>query len=233
MVDTCSIVTFSNSLGPVSDHVCITEPLEQHIEEVKKVYSLIFPYILCPQTLFVEIIRINRLRQDVTSSLIEDPARHAVDAHRILARIEAFEPENWAQPSEHYNDWQLIASIYRSSVALYCIMSLQAVSAFGNSLEADTMRTLYGERLFKSLKDSVRLRQLKKFSMFPLCALGVEAGYRNRHSTRKWIERRLEEHARLLGSSSPLKARAVLRRYWQRGKSGWDDCFDEPYVLNL
>jgi hypothetical protein len=233
VVDICSIVTFSNCLGPVSGHVRITEPLEQHIEEVEKLYKLIFPYILCPQTLFVEIIRINRLRQDVTSSRIADPARHTLDAHGILARIEAFEPENWAQPSEHYDDWKLIGSIYQSSVALYCIMSLQAYAPFDNSSETDTMRTLHSERLFESLKDSVQLIQLKKFSMFPLCALGVEAGYRNRHSTRIWIERRLEDHARLIGSSSPLKARAVLRRYWQRKKSGWDECFDEPYVLNL
>lgn len=89
--------------------------------------------------------------------LIADPTRHALDAHEILARIEVFEPENWAQPSEHYNDWQLIGSIYQHSVALYCIMSLQAVAAFDNSLETDTMRTLHDERLFENLKDSVRL----------------------------------------------------------------------------
>jgi hypothetical protein len=217
----------------VSDHVRITEPLEQHIEDVEKVYSLIFPYILCPQTLFVEIIRINRLRQDLTTSLFAEPTRHALDAQGILARIEAFEPETWAQPGEHYNDWRLIASIYQSSVALYCIMSLQAVAPFSSSLETNRMRTLHGERLFESLKDSVRLRQLKKFSVFPLCALGVEAGYHNRHRTRIWIERQLENHARLIGSSCPLKARAVLKRYWQRKKSGWDNCFDEPYVVNL
>ncbi|KAF2622860.1 hypothetical protein BU25DRAFT_202235 [Macroventuria anomochaeta] len=227
------IVTFSNSLGPAVDQTSITEPLEQHIKEVERVYNLIFPYILCPPTLFIEIIRINRLRQDVMTSPFEDPNQHILDAHDILARIEAFVPEDWAQPGEHHNDWQLIGSIYQSAIALYCTMSLQAVAVLPNSLEMVTMRTIHGERLLENLKLSAQTRYLKKFSLFPLCVLGVEAGYHDQQSTRLWIERRLEDHSRLLGTSSPLKARAVLRRYWQQKKAGWDECFDSPYVFIL
>ena len=228
-----SIVTFSNSLGPAADQISITEPPEQHIEEVERLYSLIFPYLLCPPTLFSEIIRVNRLRWEVRNAPFDDPSQHTLDAHDILARVEAFEPEDWAQPGEHHEEWQLIGSIYQSAIALYCTMSLQAMGALPDSLEMVTMRSIHGERLLENLKASTLSRHLRKFSLFPLCVLGVEAGFHDQPSTRTWIERRLEEHSRLLGTSSPLKARAVLRRYWQRKRSGWDECFDGPYVFIL
>ncbi|KAF1925762.1 uncharacterized protein M421DRAFT_69063 [Didymella exigua CBS 183.55] len=227
------IVTFSNTLGLAADQISITEPIEQHIEEVEKYYSLIFPYLLCPPTLFIEIIRINRLRWEVTNAPFDNPYQHTLDAHDILARVEAFEPGDWAQPGENHEDWQLIGSIYQSAIALYCTMSLQAVGTLPDSLEMVTMRTIHAERLFEDLKTSARSRHLRKFSLFPLCVLGVEAGFHDQPSTRTWIERRLDDHSRLLGTSSPLKARAVLRRYWQRKKAGWDECFDGLYVCIL
>ncbi len=226
-------MTFSNSLGPGADQINITGPLEQHIKEVEKVYSLIFPYTLCPPTLFIEIIRINRLRQVIVTSPFKDSDQHTLDAYDILARIEAFAPEDWAQPGDHHKDWQLIGSIYQSAIALYCTMSLQSLDALPTSLEMDTMRTIYGKRLMKSLKAAAESIHLVKYSLFPLVVLGVEAGYHDHPSIKVWIERRLEDHSRMLGTSSPLKARAVLRRYWARAETGWDECFDGPYVFVL
>ncbi|KAF3011121.1 hypothetical protein E8E13_011407 [Curvularia kusanoi] len=227
------IVTFSNCLGPGVGQINITEPLEQHLKEVDKVYSLLFPYILCPPTLFNETIRINHLRQEIAASPFENSSQQALYAHDILARIEAFVPEDWAQPGDHNRDWQRIGSIYQSSVALYCTMSLQALDALPSSLEMDTMRAVHGARLEENLRATTQSKILSKFSLFPLCILGVESGYNYQQTTRIWIERRLEELSRMLGTSSPLKARAVLRRYWARGKPGWDECFDGPYVFIL
>jgi hypothetical protein len=227
----CSIVTFSNTLGPVSRQLNITEPLEQHIKEVEKVYSLVFPYTLCPVTLFIDIIRINRLRQEVALSSFADQYQHSLNAQNILARIEGFIPGDWAQAGENQDDWQLIGSIYQSATALYCIMSLQALVALPASTEMNSTRTDHAKHLLENMKAALHLKQLKKIAMFPLCVLGVEAGYHDQQRTRLWIERQLEGHARLLGTSSPLKARAVLRRYWRWKRPGWNECFDEPYVL--
>lgn len=196
-------------------------------------YSLVFPYVLCPPTLFIEVIRINRLRQNIVGSPFEDLDQHVLEAHDILARVEAFSPDDWAQPGEHHSDWQLIGSIYQSTVALYCTMSLQALGALPTSLEMNTMRTVHGERLFENLKAAAPSRHLVKYALFPLAVLGVEAGYHDQQSTKRWIEKRLVDHSRLLGTSSPLKARAVLRRYWMRGEAGWDECFDSSYVFIL
>lgn len=205
--------------------------LEQHIKEVEKVYSLIFPYTLCPATLFTDIIRINRLRQEVALSSFANQHQHTLNAQSILARIEGFIPGDWAQAGENQDDWQLIGSIYQSAIALYCIMSLQASAALPASTEIDNMRTNHAKHTLEKMKAAIHFKQLKKIAMFPLCVLGVEAGYHDQQCTRLWIERQLEEHARLLGTSSPLKARAVLRRYWRRKRPGWNECFDEPYVL--
>lgn len=231
MTDPHRIVTFSNSLGPGTGQINITQPLEQHITEIEKLYSLIFPYVLCPPTLFNEVIRINHLRQEILTSPFDDASQHALDAHDILARIEAFIPEDWAQPGEHLSDWQLIGSIYQSTVALYCTMSLQCLDALPSTLEMDTMRTIHGKRLYENLMAKPHSKLIKKLSLFSLCVLGVEAGYHGQQNTRTWIERRLEELSCMLGTSSPLKARTVLRRYWTRGKAGWDECFDGPYVF--
>jgi hypothetical protein len=197
------------------------------------VYSLIFPYILCPPTLFIEIIRISHLRQTVNSSPFDNSSQNSLEAQDILARIGVFVPEDWAQPGEHQDEWLLLGSIYQSAIALYCIMSLESIAAFPSTLEVDTMRTMYGAQLFESLKLSAQSKRLRKFLLFPLCVLGVETGYRHDQSIRYWIERRLEDHSRLLGTSSPLKARAVLQRYWQKNKPGWDECFDQPHVFVL
>lgn len=229
----CSIVTFSNCLGPATEPINVTEPLDKHIREVEKMYSLIFPYVLCPPSLFIEMIRINHLRQEITASPFENEDQHTLQALDILARVEAFVPEDWAQPGEHHDQWLLIGTIYQSAMALYCTMSLQSVAALPTNLEMNTMRTIHGERLLDALLSASQMRQVRKFSLFPLCVLGVEAGYHHDHSTRRWIEQRLEQHSRLLGTSSPLKARAVLRRYWQKGEPGWDECFDRPYVFLL
>ncbi|KAI4931033.1 uncharacterized protein J4E92_004867 [Alternaria infectoria] len=208
--------------------ISITKPIEQHIEEVEKVYSLILPYTLCPSSLFIEIIRINCLRQELSLSPIVDPHQYAQDARSILSRIESFGPSEWVQSKDQKDDWQPIASIWQSAIALYCIMSLQAVDILPSDTEMDLMRMRHRDRLLKDLKAATPLKQLKKISTFPLCVLGVEAGFHVQQSTQIWIERHLEEHARLLGSNSPLKAREVLRRYWRRKKPGWNECFDEP-----
>ena len=191
-------------------------------------YSLILPYTLCPSNLFIEIIRINRLRQELSLSAIVESHHCAHDAQSILTRIESFGSKEWAQSRDQKDDWQLIASIWQSAIVLYCIISLQAVGILPSTTEMDIVRMRHRDRLLKDLKAATPLKQLKKISTFPLCVLGVEAGYHIQQSTQIWIERQLEDHARLLGSNSPFKAREVLRRYWRRKKPGWNECFDEP-----
>lgn len=177
-------------------------------------------------------MRINELRLKASSSLLLYDISHdsTLEAHDFLARIEAFSPEDWAQPGQFYEEWLLIGTIYQASVAIYCTMSLQSLTILPNTLEMNTMRDIHADRLHEALRKAMVTPRLVKFLAWPLVVAGVVSGYRG-EGAKNFVERSLTELSRIQGTSSPLKARAVLRRYWQKKQPGWDECFDRPYVF--
>ena len=115
-------------------------------------------------------------------------------------------------------------------MAVYTIMSFQSLTVLPNNLEMNKTRCIHGSRLLENLGKATKAPRVQRFLVWPLVVAGVEAAYRG-ETTRHWIGENLADLSRLLGSSSPLKARAVLRRYWRKGEPGWDECFDSPYVF--
>jgi hypothetical protein len=79
----------------ISEHTSF----EQTVEDVADLYSLIFPYTLCPPELYFDMLRTTELRAKVVVSGGVDLG-FEVEAYEILARVEAFSPEDWAQPGE-------------------------------------------------------------------------------------------------------------------------------------
>lgn len=227
-----SIMTMANTCSPSWDQLALADAPDQNITDVSAIYSLVFPYTLCPPVLFTDILRVNQLRGAASAVLFAgdlDPT-HTLDAHDLLAKIESFSPEDWAQPGEHYEEWLLVGSIYQSAIALYCTMSLQSLTILPNTLEMNAMRSVHGSKLLSSLRPALANPRLRSFLIWPLTVAGVEAGYRD-EAMQYWIENALGDLSRALGTSSPLKAQAVLRRYWTREEKGWDDCFERPYVF--
>ena len=178
------------------------------------------------------MLRTSQLRRKASASMMlcEVKPEDSLEAHDLLGRIEAFVPEDWAQPGAFYDEWLLIGTMYQAAIAIYCTMSLQSLTLLPNTLEMNAMRSIHGDRLLKSLRAAVKSPRIPRFIILPLVAAGVEAAYRG-EATRDYIETSLVDLSRMLGSSSPLKARAVLRRYWQKGVPGWDECFDHSYVF--
>jgi hypothetical protein len=158
-----------------------------------------------------------------------DPG-HALEAQDLLAEIEAFSPEDWAQPGASYDEWLCIGIVYQAAAALYATMSLQSLTILPSSLEMNSMRSIHAARLVEALKSALKSPRLVSFLIWPLVVAGVEAGFGD-DATRYWVGQQLSELSRRLGTSSPLKAQAVLRRYWAREEPGWDECFDRPYVF--
>lgn len=144
----------ANTVSPASAQ--LTLACQPRLADIIPEYynSGLFPVLLCPSTLFTEIIRINTLRAQAAataSSLPEacdTPAPTAADlrhrAEEVLRRVLAFCPQAWADcnkdkhasssPAPSENDghdsarlWLLLGLTYQSATALYCIASLQSL----------------------------------------------------------------------------------------------------------
>jgi hypothetical protein len=90
------IVNLGNSCSPSWDQMSISSltSFEQAVEVVEDLYSLMFPYTLCPPGLYVEMLRTTELRRKAARGGVG-----AVEAEvkEIRGRVEAFRPEDWAQ----------------------------------------------------------------------------------------------------------------------------------------
>ncbi len=222
----------ANTSSPSLNQLDLYPTIEETIEDLSDIYGIIFPYTLCPPELFFEVLRISHLRRKVSELLVfgeTDPANE-LEARELLARIEAFVPEDWAQPGEFYDEWFLLGTMYQAAAALYCTISLQSLVVLPNNLEMAAMRAIHGDRLIQSLEKAIKIKRLERFLWWPLVVAGVEAAHRD-EGTRDWIGTTLTSMSRSIGTSSPLKARTVLQRYWDNGEFGWDECFDRPYIF--
>lgn len=218
-----------NTTSPPDTQIHLTTPHSQLSPFIAESYDLIFPHICCPPSLFQDIISINYLRSQIRNlSIGEDSAR--AEAEELLRRIEAFSPEDWAQPNSFHSEWLLIGTIFQSSVAIYCITSLQSLSILPIAPYLDAIRASHGDRLLLSLKAAVLSRQARKFLLWPLVVAGIVVMDKDIWE-KSWVEEQLVELSRDNGSSTPLKARTVLESYWKKGKKGWDVCWDEPYAF--
>lgn len=123
-----------------------------------------------------------------------------------------------------------MAAVYQSAIALYCILSLKSLSILPDAPEMNSKRLTYGTHLLQGTRKALQSPRLVKFMIWPLTIAGMEAGYRD-SAIQSWIETQLAMLSRRLGTSSPLKARAVLKKYWEKAERGWDVCFDQPNVF--
>lgn len=198
-------------------------------------YHELFPYLLCPPSLYEEIIRINYLRHETSQALLnyEDLTDITIRAEQSLARIEAFDPRDWAQPGDHYDEWLAIGSLHKHSIAVYCISALASLTVLPFPAYSPATRarlSSHGDRLLHYVKIANTYESLKRHLTFPLLAAGVEGIHRSEREKR-WIEQTLLGMGRLTGTSAPMKAASALRKYWERGEEGWEECFTQPYSL--
>lgn len=191
------------------------------IENISAMYSdSLFPSFPCPRFLFLEIARINQLRLSPVSQSSRDAAEG------IVKRVNDFIPENWASSKdENGENWLIIGRIYKSAVAIYCIASLQSLSILPKTTKLQNMRCAHASRLFQLLAKAFASPVLKRCAVWPTVVAGMEAVHSSQ-ATRSFIANQLFEMSGVMGTFTPLAARAVLRRFWESGKSGWDDCFD-------
>lgn len=194
--------------------------------------AAISPFHLCPLPLVIEIIKINHLRMQGWKRDPSESEDFSQEAYEILRRVHDFSPEQWAtsKPSST-KDWILIGTTYQVAVELFCIYSLQSVSILPEAL-LRPLCTTHGQRLQELLIEAFLSRHIKRFMIWPLILLGVEAVY-GTAEMRALVTFQLTELSYDVGTYGPLTANGVLESFWASGKTRWDDCFDQPYAFTM
>ncbi|KAF2648762.1 C6 zinc finger domain-containing protein [Lophiostoma macrostomum CBS 122681] len=219
---------YSNSTSHSADQLDIMSPLLL-VPQVADMYKLVFPHVLCPQSLFLDLITINNLRAQTMDPRFTSETSQSTAEH-LLAHLETFFPAKWVEENTDnlQEVWKLIASIHQSSIIIYCIMSLQSLSLLPINAQLEATRSFHGFRLFECLQKARVSRFINKFIMWPVVVSGVEAVYRSPH-VRHIVAKQLAALSQDLGTATPLQANVKLEAFWASGKFGWDDCFDGPY----
>ncbi|KAK1242895.1 hypothetical protein MKX08_005707 [Trichoderma sp. CBMAI-0020] len=197
-------------------------------------YSIMASQIhLCPIQLFPEIFKINHLRmQGARPDLFDAKALQEV-AYEILERIDSFSPQKLAESKQScHEDWIVVGRAYQAAVALYCILSLQGLSVLPQSSALRRQCAENGESLQVLLKEALASKRLKRFMVWPLVVLGVEAVHGG-DAMRTFVANQLTELSHDAGTYVPLTAKRALEEFWSSGKTRWDDCFDRPYIFTL
>ncbi|KAK1749482.1 C6 zinc finger domain-protein [Echria macrotheca] len=204
-----------------------------HVQNLDYILRLseqgVTPFQMCPFPLFAEIIRVNHLRARAPSGDVEDLRQ---EAWGILDRINTFSPESWTRTQSSAKTDRLIAAqVNQAAVTIYCVRSLQSLSVLPTTND-DSLRLRCIEqagRLHALLGEALRSVRLKRFMLWPLVMLGVEAAHDL--GVRDFVNRELPELMRHTGTSAPMQAREVLGRMWTSGWTDWDACFDRPCVF--
>ncbi|KAF7596193.1 hypothetical protein BBP40_002723 [Aspergillus hancockii] len=224
----------TNTTTPPSQHIPTTSQLEI-IDIMTEFYGDgIYPILLCPPYLFVDIIKINNLRFQSTTSPVSGTTR--ATAQELLEHIEAFSPEDWTEERrtnanpDTKDDWLLLGRIYRSTVALYCISSLQSLDILPSSRYFTAMRTVHGTRLFTFLRKALVNPRIKNCMIWPVVVAGMQAVDAS-PNVRHIVDEQLVDLGQCLGTPAPLWASAVFRRFWASGRTGWDDCFEKAHLF--
>ncbi|KAI1295301.1 fungal-specific transcription factor domain-containing protein [Xylaria venustula] len=212
---------------------------------------------ICPPSLFVSVIQINHLRALAQRGLspASPPASHSstpdtsslsspeedisiyTDPQTLLSQILQFSPETYASANSNartYANWHLVGRIHQSATALYCILSLQSALLLPNPPTATLQQTVHThyERLLLDLKEGHKQSNFKNCFFWPLVVAGV-AAVRGTAFERAFVADTLRENVAHMGCAMPILARRVLEAFWSSGKTGWDECFDQPYIFLL
>ena len=201
------------------------------LDFLEKVYGKgDYPTLLCPPALFMIINRINQLRLRTT----QPPEGHESDspsAQDLLSEIHDFDPNAWANLyPESYPQLFLLARIYQSAVALYCISALRNLFPTVSLHKLLMLRAAHADALFVLLREAITSLNTSLCLTWPLNVAGVEAATRSL-SDRLFVEEALDVISQGIGTGCPLVACSAIHKLWDSGKTEWDDCYDKPYAF--
>ncbi|VUC33700.1 unnamed protein product [Clonostachys rosea] len=223
------VLALGNTTSPASSLVMTRSNVEDLDFIMERYSDRTFQFHLLPPQLFAEIVRINYLRMRAASGKVGEDLSQ--EAYEILARIEAFSSEDWAESKPAMNrEWALVALSTQAATALYCIASLQSLGVLPLSDILEACRIEHGISLHAYLKEALPSIRIRRFVGWPLYVLGMEAA-NSCGELKDFVRDELVGMSYHIGTNTPLVAKELLERFWASGDSRWDLCFDKPYPL--
>lgn len=207
----------------------------------------------CPVEFHLARVRITRLRVALArSKLSPEHASVAAQVQEIFDTLLLFDSSKWVkersgdQSDEAQHQARIMAHIYAVAIRLYGILTLPpsvtAVWAASSSrIESsypaapgcgrrpyESLRRRHRDELLDLLRAWSGTGRLKVWLAWPLMVAGVAVAD-------DAVENQMYIDASLLAiwrvpdvSNSSITALEKLRVFWLSGKTGWEDCFDEP-----
>ncbi|TQV95489.1 DUF300 domain-containing protein [Cordyceps javanica] len=210
----------------------------------------------CPVEFHLARVRITRLRVALAGP--RSPPEHAVVDAKVKAildmlwnaDLDGWVRDQYGDKSEALQDKaRSLAPIYAVAIRLYGILTLppSAVSAWaGSTAEArrrypavpggggggggvyEGLRRGHRDELLQMLREGWATITRKMWLAWPLTVVGVAVAD-DHAANRVFVDRCLLAIWRMPDvSNSSITALEKLRVFWLSGKTGWEDCFDEP-----
>ncbi|KAI0202801.1 fungal-specific transcription factor domain-containing protein [Astrocystis sublimbata] len=249
---------FGNTTSPSHDQLTeLSHP--ENLDFMKRVWGSKPPDIyigsICPSSLYVTIIQINHLRALATSGIaVSDTSNSSLSsslpptanrddhlpssntAQELLHSILDFSPQSWAETNgfpDTRDHWLLVARVHQSAAVLFCILSLQYLLLLPReSIRLLRIRRSHYDRLLLDLKQGFKYTNFKNCLFWPLVVAGAAAVHGTTFE-RAFITDLMSDSVKDIGCSTPLLARKLMLEFWRSGKTGWDECFDQPYLFVL
>lgn len=186
--------------------------------------------------LFGAIFSVTRIRTyiEATSPWHTDTATKAC---MIFDHIQSFDPAHW---EEKYvvpdrPEVYILARVLKLAVGLFTLMSLKMdESERGREclLSHNLDKLILRERLLFEIRESTKYPKCLEHFIWPLTVLCV--AYADGPVNLKLF---LMQYFADIGASRSFmdgqERHTVSRiiKFWDGGKTGWDDCWDEPYIM--
>lgn len=221
----------------------IAGPNQLSDDEIRLVYDWAFLGAFpCPNELFVHMIQLTRLRVQVSSGQITGVAL-AAKVDELFRQISTVNLDAWIRDaSARSNNASDGAAAFRAATLLYGILSLpsRAVAAWaaaawhhgsGGLGAYESVRSAQQQALLDVLRRMAPKVKCRCCISWPLLVAGVAAADGAVDGARDFVEESLLGiAAEPEGPMFALPSLQKFRELWSSGKTGWDDCFTEPFI---
>lgn len=240
-----------NTLSPPGQQ--LPGPLRLDDEEIRIMYSAhVWGGFPCPTEMFVALIHLTHLRtQAFTGELTE--AAMTAQVNLILNTVSTVDVNDWMQMAATYSsNTAELAEVFRMAIVLHGILALprRAVVSWARlssehthitsrddkmSVRLDaymSVRLAYQKALLQAMQELAPKVSCRCCMSWPLLVTGVAVSDGHLDSVKAFVE----ESFQMIAAEPAEGGCALLtlrkfRAFWATGKMGWDDCFQEPFIV--